>query len=251
MNYDFQQLYARHLCLPEVGKIGQEKLLKAKVLVIGAGGIGSSSLFYLTASGIGEIGIIDQDKITLSNLSRQILFERADVGSLKVDAAKQSLSDLNPNTKINLYGERFSETNAKKLVSKYDIILDGSDNIETRYLANLTCFKAKKPLISASCERFRAHIYIFRYQKNTGCYNCLYPNLSYKDTFLQNCEQNGIFSPTAGLAGLMQASFTIKEIIGLNHDRGKNFFYYDMLQNSTKNMVIKKDGECSVCGGIN
>lgn len=244
---DFEQRYARHLCLKEVGEIGQQKLLDAKVLVVGAGGIGCPLILYLAASGVGEIGVIDNDKVELSNLSRQILFETLDVGLSKVMAAKTAINDLNPNTKITIYNKYLNKENCSEIISKYNLILDASDNIETRYLINQECFKAKKTLISAACEQFTAHFYTFRYEKDEACYNCLFPNLTENDTLAFSCAQNGIFSPIAGLAGVMQAHIALKEIIGIGKE-DKNFILFNGLKNEFKKMKIQKDKSCSVCG---
>lgn len=170
--------YSRNIIIPEIGKVGQEKLLASKVLVIGAGGLGSPCLLYLASSGVGTIGVVDSDKVELSNLQRQIIHESGDIGRLKTDSAADSIGDLNPDIKIIKHSIRMAEENADEIIKGYDLVVDGSDNINTRFLINDVCYKHKKTLVSAAILRFEGQLSTFKAHLggDNPCYRCLYPD---------------------------------------------------------------------------
>jgi adenylyltransferase/sulfurtransferase len=211
--------YARHLVLREVGGPGQNKLKAARVLVIGAGGLGAPLLMYLAAAGVGEIGVIDNDLVSLSNLQRQVIFTTEDVGKPKVEVAAQKLTALNPNVKISRYIDRFSAENALVLAEQYDLLCDGSDNFGTRYLASDACYFAKKPLITAAVGTFDGTLTTIRaHEKNAAgqpnpTYRCLFPEPPPPGT-IPACAEAGILGALPGVIGSLMALETVREIVG-------------------------------------
>jgi len=233
--------YARNIALSEVGIKGQEKLLAAKVLVIGAGGLGSPLLSYLAVAGVGTIGIIDYDRVELSNLQRQILFENSDIGRFKTQAAKDRLEEMNPDVNIILYSEKFKPENSN-LISEYDIIADGSDNFATRFLVNAACLKYQKPLVSAAVRGFDGQIALFKpYLANQPCYRCL---VSGEPDDERGCRDAGIIGALAGIIGSMQALEVIKEIVGIEQSLAGNMLILDGLTLNTRKVRIPKDPLC-------
>ena len=242
--HEQEQRYSRHLSLEHIGEEGQQKLAQARVLVIGVGGLGCPASLYLTASGIGTLGLVDDDRVALSNLNRQILFETADVGRLKTQAAADRLEELNPDIKLELHSTRLTLENAQKLIESYDIILDGSDNLETRYRVNATCHRLKKPLISAAIHGWEGQLYRFDTAAGTACYQCLYPAPPHADE-VPTCSESGILSPLAGLMGSWQAAEAIKAILGLN--LAENFYRLNLLTNHVRHSTIGRDSQCECC----
>lgn len=211
-----ERRYARQIVLPEIGKAGQAKLAKAKILVVGAGGLGAPALLYLAAAGIGTLGIIDHDKVELSNLQRQVLFETSDIGRKKVDAATDALADLNPDIRLEPHATRLTTENAEALFTPYDLILDGSDNLPTRYAVNDACANLCKPLISAAIQGFEGQLYVFPFQNpNDPCYRCLYPDVPTEA--MPDCRTAGVLGALAGIMGNMQALEAIKWIVGITN----------------------------------
>ncbi len=243
MQHQQKVRYSRHLILPELGEEGQTRLLNASALVIGAGGLGSPALLYLAASGVGRIGIIDSDKVELSNLQRQVIHETSDIGRWKAESAADSISDLNPDIKTEIYKERLTEKNAEELIKKYDAVLDGSDNFETRFLVNDVCVKLKKPLVTAAILRFEGQVTVFDMEANSPCYRCLYAEVPPAGT-MPTCESNGIFSPVAGIAGTIQAAEAVKLLAGIKSELRGNLLVFDGLKMNFRKVKLNKDKKC-------
>lgn len=231
--------YNRHIILSEVGPSGQEKLNKAKVLVIGAGGLGCPILQYLAAAGIGEIGIVDFDVVELSNLQRQVLFGKSSLGKNKAIAAKDRLVDLNDEIKITAYPKALTYQNAIALFKLYDIIVDGSDNFETRYLVNDACIITNKPLVFGAIYKFEGQVSVFNYN-NGPSYRCLFPNPPEKDA-IPNCSEIGVLGVLPGIIGSMQANEVIKLILGIGDVLPGTLLCYNALTNQTSSLKINKN----------
>src|SRR2546426_2285590 len=207
------QRYSRHLIMPEVTREGQRRLKAARVLCIGAGGLGSPAALYLAAAGVGTIGIVDFDDVDLSNLQRQILHGTKDVGRDKLESARDRLHDINPEIDVELHRCRFTSENAPQLVAQYDVIVDGSDNFPTRYLSNDVCVFARKPNVYGSVFRFEGQTTVFTPHLGGPCYRCLFPEPPPPDT-VPNCAQAGVLGVLPGIIGTIQASEAIKLILG-------------------------------------
>ncbi|TYA78500.1 HesA/MoeB/ThiF family protein [Seonamhaeicola marinus] len=231
--------YNRHIILSEIGKAGQDNISKAKVLVIGAGGLGCPILQYLSAAGVGTLGIIDFDKVELSNLQRQVLFGTSSLGENKAIAAKNRLQDLNSDIKINAYAEALTYQNALELFDQYDIIVDGSDNFETRYLVNDACMITNKPLVFGAIYKFEGQVSVFNYQ-NGPSYRCLFPNPPQKDA-VPNCSEIGVLGVLPGIIGSMQANEIIKLILGVGDVLSGKLLCYNALSNQTSTLKINRN----------
>jgi len=245
MNNEELQRYNRHFSLPNVGVEGQQRLRAAKVLCVGAGGLGSPLLLYLAAAGIGTLGIIDDDVIDTSNLQRQILYATADVGQKKTLCAKTKLQALNPHINIVTYDERLTVVNALEIISKYDIIADGSDNFATRYLVNDACFHLKKPNVYASIFQFEGQCSIFS-APNGPCYRCLY------DTpppagLVPNCAEGGVFGILPGLLGTLQATEVLKLILGIGDPLIGRLLTVDALTMRFGEFTLQRNPDCRLC----
>ncbi len=240
--------YSRNIILPEIGKEGQEKLLNSAVLVVGAGGLGSSALLHLAASGIGTIGIIDHDKVDLSNLQRQIIHEVNDIGRKKAESAKDAIHDLNPEIRINTYNLKLTNENAEEIAKKYDIIIDGSDNFPTRFLLNKICFELHKTLISAAIIGFTGQISSFKHYLGDPhpCYNCFCPEEP-PANIMPNCSESGVFSPLAGIIGNMQTGEAIKELLNIGESLSGFIIQFDILKMEMRKIKLIKDMNCNLC----
>lgn len=240
--------YARHFVLPEIGQAGQDKLLASHVAVIGAGGLGSSALAYLAAAGVGHLTIIEPDRVELSNLQRQLLFETADIGRMKADAARDRLEEQNPDITITTHAERLTEANAARLLTGADIILDGSDNFATRFAVQAACFALQKTLISAAISGFSAQLSTFKPHLGAPhpCYRCLVPELPEREV---TCAQEGILGPLAGLMGSWQAIEAIKELLSLGGSLSGSLLVYDALQAAPRVVSLPRAPGCPLCGG--
>ena len=238
--------YARHLALPEVGIAGQEKIKNGKVLVVGAGGLGSPALMYLAAAGIGTIGIVDFDDVDESNLQRQIIHSTKEIGSKKTESAKIAISSINPNIKVEAYDEKLTSKNALDIIKKYDVVIDGSDNFPTRYLLNDACILSKKPLVYGSIFRFEGHASVFNHDGGP-CYRCLFPNPPPKDA-VPTCAQAGVLGVLPGIIGTIQATEAIKIILGIGETLSGRFLIYDALSMSFKDLKLAKNKNCPMCG---
>lgn len=252
MPIDDKQLerYARHVILDEVGEEGQEKLLASRVLVIGAGGLGSPVLMYLAAAGVGTLGIVDFDVVDTSNLQRQVIHGTDNVGEAKVTSATERIADINPEIRVIAHRTRFSPENARSLVDGYDLVVDGSDNFTTRYLINDTCFFAHKPLVSGALLRFEGQLSTFRAWEDgedSPCYRCLFPTPPDPD-LVSRCDQAGIFGAVAGVLGTLQATEVLKELLGLGDSLSGRLLLYDGMSSNFRTLKVRRDPGCALCG---
>jgi molybdopterin/thiamine biosynthesis adenylyltransferase/rhodanese-related sulfurtransferase/molybdopterin converting factor small subunit len=238
--------YSRHLIMPEVGVEGQRKLKAAKVLCIGAGGLGSPAAMYLAAAGVGTLGIVDFDVVDFSNLQRQIIHGTPDVGRSKLLSAKERLRALNPNVHVETYEEALSSDNALRLFEPYDVILDGTDNFPTRYLVNDACVLTGKPNAYGSIFRFEGQASVFA-TKEGPCYRCLYPEPP-PPGLVPSCAEGGVFGVLPGIIGVIQATETIKLILGAGEPLVGRFLIYDALRMRFRELKLRKDPDCPVCG---
>ncbi|WP_026730258.1 HesA/MoeB/ThiF family protein [Flavobacterium denitrificans] len=219
--------YNRQTILPEIGGDGQQKISKSKVLVIGAGGLGASILPYLAGAGVGEIGIVDDDVIDVSNLHRQVIYETSAVGKSKAEEAKLMISELNPEIKVSAFSEKLSGKNAISLFEKYDIIVDATDNISIKYLINDACLVTNKPMVYGSIFRFQGQVSVFNYQ-NGPTYRCLYPD---ENLNALNCEDAGVIGVSVGIIGMFQANEVLKMILGIGEVLSGKILVYNTLKN--------------------
>ena len=241
------QRYSRHLIMPEVTLDGQRRLKTARVLGIGAGGLGSPVALYLAAAGVGKIGIVDFDDVDLSNLQRQILHGTKDIGRAKLESARDRLRDINPEIEIELHNCRFSSENATELVSGYDVVVDGSDNFPTRYLSNDVCVFERKPNVYGSVFRFEGQTTVFAPHLGGPCYRCLFPEPPPPDS-VPNCAQAGVLGVLPGIIGMLQAIETIKLIIGIGEPLVGRLLHFDALKVKFRELNLRRDPQCPVCG---
>jgi adenylyltransferase/sulfurtransferase len=247
MNQFQQQRYLRNTILPQIGDDGQKKLLQAKVLVIGAGGLGSPALYYLAAAGVGNIGVADDDVVELSNLQRQIIHNQNDLGKRKVKSAKEKINLLNDDVKITTYEVRIDHQNLTELVKNYDFILDATDNFPSRFVINQVCHQQQKPLIFAAVKGFLGQVSTFKsYQNNNPCYACFNPNIV-GEGFSLPLSEKGILGSVAGTVGALQATTTIKEILGIDENLVGKILIFDFLHNEFRKVALKKSLSCVVC----
>lgn len=239
------QRYARHLTLPEFGETGQEKLLNSSILLIGAGGLGSPLALYLGAAGVGRIGIMDFDVVDVSNLQRQIMHRMQDVGTSKAQSAKRAINDINPDITVELYEEGINSSNALDIISKYDIVIDGTDNFPTRYLVNDACVFLGKVNIYGSIYRFEGQATVFDAQKGP-CYRCLYPEPP-DPGMVPSCAEGGVLGVLPGYIAMIQATEAIKTLTGIGTSLIGRFLRYDALTMETRELKLRKDPECPVC----
>jgi adenylyltransferase/sulfurtransferase len=238
--------YSRHFLLPEVGEQGQAKLLQAKVLMVGAGGLGSPSAYYLAAAGVGTLGIIDNDVVDLSNLQRQILHSNDRIGMPKTESAKQTIQALNPDVRVIPYQAKLTSQNIMGIIKDYDIIVDGCDNFPTRYLVNDACFMAKKPNVHGSIFQFEGQASVF-YPGNGPCYRCLYPEPPPPD-MAPRCQEAGVLGVLPGLIGVIQALETIKLILGKGDTLVGKLLCFNTLTMEINTLNLKRDPTCPLCG---
>lgn len=237
--------YARHILLPEVGGVGQERLLQSKVLVIGAGGLGSPVILYLAAAGIGTIGVVDDDHVDLSNLQRQVLHSTRRIGASKVDSAREAVAAINPDVTIVPHNLRVDADSVLDLIAGYDVIADGSDNFPTRFLINDACRLAGKTLVSAAVLRFDGQLATF---KAPGpCYRCLYP-AEPPEGEVPTCAQAGVLGAMAGVMGTLQATEVLKEVLGIGDSLSGSLLIVDGLSTSFRKIRLKPDPSCALCG---
>ena len=236
--------YSRHIMLPEIDIIGQEKLANSKVSIIGLGGLGSPCSIYMAASGVGNLNLFDDDKVELSNLQRQIIFNSADLGEEKSSVAKDKLLNLNENIICNSHSIRVNEGNISNLLEGSDCVIDCSDNFETRKAINKYCFETKKSLISGACIGWQGQIFILRFScEDSPCYECLFEDIEEEDL---SCRESSIFSPLAGLIGTYLAIEAIKIILELNYSKD-NFIEINSLNNEIIKRKITKNSFCKIC----
>jgi len=247
-NFSNEQIerYSRHIILTEVGGLGQTKLLESKILVIGAGGLGSPTALYLAAAGVGTLGIIDHDTVDISNLQRQILHGTSDVGQPKVVSAKATLNEINPDVEIVMYQQRLSSENVFQLFEDYDLVIDGCDNFPTRYLINDACVMMGKPNIHGSIFQFEGQVTIF-YPGKGPCYRCLYPSPP-PPGMAPSCQEAGVFGVLPGIVGSVQAVEAIKVLLEIGDPLIGQLLLFDALGMSFKRMRLHQDSECPICG---
>jgi len=241
--------YARHIILDEVGEEGQLQLLNAKVLVVGAGGLGSPVLLYLAAAGVGTLGIIDFDTVDISNLQRQILHATVRVGVSKVDSAIEAIRAVNPEIVVRAHKEKLTAENAMTLIGEYDLVADGCDNFATRYLVNDACHLAGVPLVAGALQRFEGQLATFKSHLggDNPCYRCLFPNPP-PPSMRASCETAGIFGSIAGVIGTAQATEVLKELLGLGESLAGNLLLYDALNTTFRKIKVPPDPACPLCG---
>jgi adenylyltransferase/sulfurtransferase len=241
--------YARHLILDEVGEEGQEKLLQSRVLVVGAGGLGSPLLLYLAAAGVGTLGIIDNDRVDLTNLQRQIVHQTERVGDLKVESARATLAAVNDDVRVEAHPVRLTPDNAADIIAGYDLVADGSDNFATRYLLTDQCFRLRKPLVAAALSPFEGQLSTFRPYLGAGhpCYRCLFREPPPPD-MVPRCEEAGILGAVAGVMGTLQAVEVLKELLALGDSLDGTLLIYEALGARFHRIRIGKDPECPTCG---
>jgi molybdopterin/thiamine biosynthesis adenylyltransferase/rhodanese-related sulfurtransferase len=237
--------YARHLALAEIGAAGQQRLAASSVLVIGAGGLGSPAALYLAAAGVGTLGIVDHDRIEISNLQRQILFATSEVGAGKAQTASARLRALNPDLQVVAHEVKLTEANAMQLLAAYDVILDGTDRLATRYLINDACVLLGKPLVSAAIHRFEGQA--MTYLPGTApCYRCLYPQSP--DDLVPNCAEAGVLGVLPGVMGSLQATEAIKVLLGIGQPLAGRLLVYDALSLTFDEFRFQRRADCAVCG---
>lgn len=241
--------YSRHIILPEVGGVGQEALLRARVLVVGAGGLGAPLLLYLAAAGVGTIGVIDDDTVDLSNLQRQVIHDESSLGLPKVESAAARIRGLNPDVAVEVHKARLTRDNALDLIGRYDIVADGSDNFATRFLLNDACYLAKKTLVSAAILRFDGQVSTFKAHLGDPhpCYRCLFPEPPPRG-LVPSCSEGGVLGALAGFVGSLQTTEVLKEIMGIGEGLSGSLMMLDTLHASFQRITVRRDPDCPLCG---
>ncbi len=252
MNLDFSEAeiarYARHILLPEVGATGQARLRASSVLIVGAGGLGSPLSLYLAAAGVGRIGIVDDDRLELSNLQRQIVHSSERIGEAKSESAARTLRALNPEIVIEPITLHAGADNAASLVRGYDLVCDGSDNFTTRYAIADACVAERRTLVSAAVLRFEGQLSTFRPHRGGPCYRCLYPEAP-PDELAPSCARAGVFGAVTGVMGTLQASEALKELLDIGQSMAGRLLVWDALGMSFHTIALAPDPACPVCGG--
>jgi molybdopterin/thiamine biosynthesis adenylyltransferase/rhodanese-related sulfurtransferase len=246
MTREQEMRYSRHTLLPEIGTKGQIKLLESSVLCIGAGGLGSPSSLYLAAAGIGTIGLIDDDVVDATNLQRQILHSIERVGQPKVDSAEKTLRGLNPDLTVVKHRARLTSDNVMEVLSRFDVIVDGADNFQTRYLVNDAALKLGKPVVHASIFRFEGQLTVFP-GEGSPCYRCLYPEPPPPEE-APSCQEAGVLGVLPGIMGVLQATETIKVLLGLGETLAGRLLVYDALKTRFRELKLRRDPKCPTCG---
>ena len=243
LNKNLIERFSRQIVLKNIGILGQKKILSAKVLVVGAGGLGCPAVEFLTRAGIGTLGIVDYDKVSLSNLHRQSLYEKKDIGKSKVLIVKKILNCINPNTKVQSYNLKLNNINFKQIINKYDYIIDGSDNFKTKFLLNDFCLKYKKFLVSGAISKFDGHVFTFDFNsKKSSCLKCFYQ--SEPSDEILNCESEGILGSTASIVGAILGNEVLKKILNIGKDLESNILILDLLNLNFRKVLFKKKKNC-------
>lgn len=246
MNDEQLLRYSRHILLPEIGVEGQQKLLDAHALVVGAGGLGCSAALFLASSGVGTLTLCDGDTVDLTNLQRQILHRTSTIGKPKVDSARQAISDINPQVHVNTLNARADEAKLSELASQADVVLDCSDNFATRYAANRACLAQRKPLVSGAAIQYSGQVAVFDYRKaDAPCYNCLFPEDSESEEL--RCATTGVFAPLTGIIGALQAAEALKLLAGIECGLSGKLLTLDALDMRITRSGLKKDPACRAC----
>ena len=242
--------YARHIVLRELGGLGQKKLKEAKVLVVGAGGLGSPVLLYLAASGVGTVGVVDDDVVDNSNLQRQVIHKDEAIGTPKVLSAAEAMTAQNPFVTVVPYPRRLTEEDAAEIIGEYDLVLDGTDNFDTRYLINEICVALGKPLISGALSQWEGQLSVFDPASGTPCYQCIFPEAP-APGMAPSCSEAGVVGPLPGVVGTMMAAEAIKVITGAGAALRGEMMIYDALWGETRKIGLKSRADCPTCGGKN
>ena len=236
--------YSRQIILKKIGVIGQKKLLKSSVLIVGTGGLGSPIAIYLAALGIGKIGIVDKDNVEISNLTRQIIFETNDINKNKSSAAINKLRKINPDIQLKSFNKNLTTININQIAKKFDLIVDGSDNFRTRFLINDYCLKNKKILVSGAISKFDGQVYTFNFsKKKSPCLRCFIPQMP-RNPDIDNCEYEGVLGPLAGIIGSIQANESIKEILGIGNSLCGYILIVDALKLTFRKVKLNKRSDC-------
>ena len=244
LNKKIIERFSRQIVLKDIGILGQKRILSSKVLIVGAGGLGSPVAEFLSRAGIGSLGIIDDDKVSLSNLHRQSLYNTSDIGKFKVKIAKDKIKKINPNTKVTTYKIRLNNNNFKKIINYYDYIVDGSDNFSTKFLLNDFCLKFKKVLVTGAISKFDGHIFTFNFKnKKVPCLRCFFQESEISDDLL-NCESEGILGTVAGIVGTIQANEVLKKILNIGKGLDGYIFILDLLHLEFRKVKLKKRKKC-------
>lgn len=233
--------FEKQIILKKIGLAGQKKILSSNILVVGIGGLGCPLITYLASSGVGKIGIVDFDKVEISNLNRQTLFGINDLGKFKVDVAKKKIKLINKKIKIIAFKKKLNSKNIKIISKKFDIICDGTDNFNSRYLINDYCLKHKKVLISAAISKFNGHLFKFNFKKKGPCFRCFMPEIP---DIENNCQTEGIFSPVAGIMGSLQANEVLKSILNFKKDLTNQILIFDSLKTEFRKSKISINRKC-------
>ena len=241
INLKDYERFKKQIILKKIGIVGQKKIKNAKVLIIGMGGLGCPLLTYLASSGVCNIGIADYDKVELSNLNRQILFNTSDIGKYKVNQAKSKIKKIYKKITVKVFKIKISKNNIKSIIKNFDIICDGTDNFNTRFLINDYCKKNKKILISAAISKFDGHVFKFNFKKRGPCLRCFMPEKPLEEN---NCETEGIFAPVAGIIGALQANEVLKTVLDLKDDLNNNFLVFNSLSMTLRKTKINKNRDC-------
>ena len=244
LNKKIIERFSRQIVLKDIGILGQKKILSSKVLIVGAGGLGSPVAEFLSRAGIGSLGIVDNDKVSLSNLHRQSLYNTSDIGKFKVKIAKDKIKKINPNTKVTIYKIRLNNDNFKKIINNYDYIVDGSDNFKTKFLLNDYSLKYKKILVTGAISKFDGHIFTFNFKEaKIPCLRCFFQESSISDD-LFSCESEGILGTVAGIIGTIQANEVLKKILNIGVGLDGYIFILDLLNLNFRKVKIKKRKSC-------
>ena len=236
--------YSRQIVLKDVGTIGQKKIISAKVLIVGMGGLGSPVAEFLARAGVGLIGIVDDDKVSLSNLHRQSLYNTSDIGKFKVQVARGKIKKINPSIKIKIYKIKLNKNNFKKIIKDYDYIVDGSDNFSTKFLLNDFCYKFKKILVTGAISKFDGHVFTFNFKnKKNSCLRCFFQETKISSNLL-DCESEGILGTVAGVVGTIQANEVLKKILNIGVGLDGFIFIIDLLNLNFRKVRIKKRKNC-------
>ena len=244
LNKKIIERFSRQIILKNIGVLGQKKILSSKVLIIGVGGLGSPVAEFLSRAGIGSLGIVDNDRVSLSNLHRQILYNTADIDKFKVKIIKDKIKKINPNTKVTTYKIRLDSNNFKKIINDYDFIVDGSDNFTTKFLLNDCCLKFKKVLVTGAISKFDGHIFTFNFKnKKIPCLRCFFQESEISDDLL-NCESEGILGTVAEIVGTIQANEVLKKILNIGTGLDGYIFILDLLHLNFRKVKLKKRKNC-------
>jgi len=244
LNKKIIERFSRQIVLKDIGILGQKKILSSKVLIVGAGGLGSPVAEFLSRAGVGSIGVVDDDKVSLSNLHRQSLYNTSDIGKFKVKVAKNKIKKINPDTKVTIYKIRLNNNNFKKIINDYDYIVDGSDNFTTKFLLNDYCLKFKKILVTGAISKFDGHIFTFDFKnKKVPCLRCFFQESAISDELL-NCESEGILGTVAGIVGTVQANEVLKKILNIGIGLDGYIFILNLLNLNFRKVKLKKRTNC-------